>query len=157
MYTRTTTLHLWYGRTRTIGAPQHDMKHTMDTSCGTPWNTSTMNVPGERSIRISRVAPPSFTGPRSCFFSPTVTLFFSFLCVLSFLAILLFPHPPCYRVQGQIEGNFLVPIAPFCPSRTRSFFFFILVRCSLFMIYSPLFSIFLFHGTDLQIRGRRGN
>lgn len=23
------------------GAPQHDTKHTMDTSCGTPWNTST--------------------------------------------------------------------------------------------------------------------
>lgn len=60
----------------TIGVPQHDTKHTMDTSCGTPWNTSTTDVPRERSIRISRVAPPSFAGPRSCFFPPPATFFF---------------------------------------------------------------------------------
>lgn len=154
------SVHLWYGRTRTIGAPQHDTKHTMDTSCGTPWNTSTMDVPRERSIHISRVVPLAFTGTRSCFFSPAATFFFSFLSyVLSFLTMLLFPHPPCYQVQGQpIEGNFLVPIASACPPRTIRFvlLFFILAGCSLFFILYLLFFLpisLLFHAVVLQIRG----
>lgn len=70
------TPHLWYGRTRTIGVPQHDMKHTMDTSCGTLWNTSTMDVPRERSIHISlalllcrsRDLAPVSSLPRSHYF-----------------------------------------------------------------------------------------
>lgn len=44
IYTRT-TIRTYGTRARTIGAPQHDTKHTMDTSCGTPWNTSTTDVP----------------------------------------------------------------------------------------------------------------
>lgn len=148
------TLHLWYGRTRTIGAPQHDTKHTMDTSCGTPWNTSTMDVPRERSIHISRVAPPVVHGTSLqfllCLSLPLTRLYYfsSFLFnVLSFLAILLYPHPPCYQVQGQpIEGNFL-PIASACPPRTilLMVLFFIPARCSFFLyvIYSLFSSISL--------------
>lgn len=60
------------------GAPQHDTKHTMDTSCGTPWNTSTADVPRERSIHIlsssasfypylSRCSYTSFTATPSPF------------------------------------------------------------------------------------------
>lgn len=88
------TLHLWYDRTRTIGAPQHDMKHTMDTSCGTPWNTSTIDVPpGTIHPHLSRCSS-AFTGLRSCFFSPAATLFFfsCFFYVFSFLAIIRFPY-----------------------------------------------------------------
>lgn len=70
----------------------------------------------------SRTAPLSFTGSRSCFFSPT-HYFFHFSSIPSLSSrYLLFPHPPCYRVQGQlIEGNFLVPIASACPLRTILF------------------------------------
>lgn len=132
-----------YGtRGPTIGVPQHDTKHTMDTSCGTPWNTSTMDVPpGTIHPHLSRrsrdPAPISSLPPATFFFS-------SLFNVLPFLAILLLPHSPCYRVQGQpIEGNFLLPIASACPPRTIRFvlLFFILERCSFFFyIILSLFS-----------------
>lgn len=63
--------------------------------------------------------------PVSSLSRPHYFFFISPLRPVSLLAILLFPHPPCYRVQGQpIEGNFLVPIASACPPRTIRFSFF---------------------------------
>lgn len=134
------TLHLWYDRTRTIGAPQHDMKHTMDTSCGTPWNTSTMDVPWERSIHISRAVPPRSqdTAPVSSlprshyFFFRFSSMFFLFSRYFSFRIL------SCYQVQGQpIEGNFLVSIASACPPRT-------ILRAPFFILAHYSFSCYTF-------------
>lgn len=80
-----------------------------------PW----MSPGNDPSASLALFLHPS----RDRFFPPPATFFFSSLFyILSFLAILLFPHPPCYRVQGQpIEGNFLVLIASACPPRTIHF------------------------------------
>lgn len=103
----------------------------MDTSCGTPWNTSTPTFPRERSIHISRVAslsfesgtpfsrcPPSRPPPARCLSLSThvrlsLPLSGSPFCLFSAVSRhSSSPRLPCYRVQGQpIEGNFLVPIA----------------------------------------------
>lgn len=167
------------GRVRTIGAPQHDTKHTMDTSCGTPQNTVYYEQPpGTIHPHLSRVgsfvvhgtATFSFLSLPAC----SLRLFFFFprlSCVCDPLSPSLFsslPHPSCYRVQGQpIEGNFLVPIAFARPPRTIRFVSFPLffILAPFFTLYFPLFlRIFihlflflfpLFRRVALQIRGDR--
>jgi len=134
-------VHLWYGHTRTIASVRRS------TTWNTPWTRPAARH-GTRPPWMSLGNDPSTSLAlllcRSWDFAPVSSLprlhyFFSFLFyVLSFLAILLFPYPSCYRVQGQlIEGNFLVPIA--CPPRTILFVLFFILTLFYFMLYFLFF------------------
>lgn len=139
------SLHLWYGPYphHWCAAARHEthhghvLRHAMEhVYHGRP--------PGTIHPHLSRCSSGVHRNPLLFLLSRGHIFFFSFLFyVLSFLTMLLFPHPPCYQVQGQpIEGNFLVPIASACPPRTIRFvlLFFIPAGCSFFYIILSLFS-----------------
>lgn len=147
-------LYLWYSPT--IGVPQHDTKHTMDTSCGTPWNTSTMDVPRERSIRISRVVPPSFAGP----FLPSPGYIFFRLSSISSLSSRYFSFRILPVIGSKVNRSKVIfssrslPLVPRERSISCSSFYSSVLLFFLRYTFPLFFFIFLlFDGAALQIRG----